>query len=80
MNNKPNAADIICSGRLQQNREEDPGEYEGPPQYYKMWKIEVIWGPAGDLGGQIYHPWLHRVGVEDATRLSDTQRGENQQK
>lgn len=29
MNNKPNAADIICSGRLQQNREEDPGEYDG---------------------------------------------------
>lgn len=36
MNNKPNAADIVCSGRLQQNREEDPGEYEGPPQHYKM--------------------------------------------
>lgn len=80
INNKPNAADIICSGRLRQNREEDPGEYEGPPQRYKMWKIEVIWGPSGDLRGQIYHPWLHRVGVEDATRLSDTQKGEKQQK
>lgn len=36
INNKPSAAATACRGRLRRNRDEDPGEDEGPRRRRKM--------------------------------------------
>lgn len=85
INNKPSAAAVVCRGRLRRNREEDPGEYEGPRQRRKMWKNRSNLGPLGrpqgaDLpprtpqgGCGRCHPTLRRSKSRKTTKMGFVQ-------